>query len=41
MKWTYTDLMAWDDSNENIPNVVNLDISHNGLTNFILKSIQR
>jgi len=28
MIWTYTDLMEWDDSNGNVPNVSELDISY-------------
>ena len=32
MEWKYNDLMAWDDTVGNIPNVVELNISKNRLT---------
>ena len=37
MEWKYNDLMAWDDAVGPIPNVVVLDISHNGLTKLPMK----
>ena len=37
MNWKYTDLMDWDDTVGPIPNVVWLDISHNGLTELPIK----
>ena len=31
MEWNYNDLMAWDDTVGDVPNVVKLDISYNNL----------
>jgi len=37
MEWTYTDLMEWDDSSNNVPNIDKLDISDKNLTKLPLK----
>ena len=37
MNWNYNNLLAWDDSVGNIPNVKLLDVANKGLTELPLK----
>jgi Leucine-rich repeat (LRR) protein len=37
MHWKYNDLMAWDDTCGDVPNVVALNIADNGLTELPMK----